>query len=225
MTARTTNTALEPAMELERRVVALQATASAEVRLSNSRTDVCVMTVTHRQESSLDPPSYTEEELLGFYQDLLAQPVAEQPSDPDAKGLQAAQAEEDQRVVNAVDQRLQLSPSQSTESDEIPLSETHRERLGLMNGGETQPSPHPYIRVLSRAHIMFSRLDSIQSSLGVAENASSPLIPIGLLTMKECEALVRICVGAYLLLNRPFSILERSFKIRMVSLPSQPCTS
>lgn len=132
----------------------------------------------------MDPLHFTEEELVNLYEDLLALPPSEK-SQPIAtlEPVMQAQAEEDLAVVNQVDQRL----LGSTEADEVAVES--------MNTHESlELSTQPYQRVISRAHDIVSRIETVRTSLNTQSDSKPTDVPITVLSIAESEALVRVCV-------------------------------
>ncbi|PFH49299.1 hypothetical protein AMATHDRAFT_81368 [Amanita thiersii Skay4041] len=167
-----------PIAELEKRVQALEEAAIAE-------------------SSILEPPSYTEEELMAVYEDLLAVPKPEPELEPDTdnNGMQISQNEEDLAIISVIEQRLQGSfpPVDEEEASVEPMIHTPSEH-----------SPPSYQRVLLQLENLILRLEAVQRSVTLQpessdEGLSTPLhqfVPVNIVSAKECEALVRLCVQA-----------------------------
>lgn len=142
----------------------------------------------------MDPPSYTEQDLIFLYEDLLALPKSDKDSQPDPVALERAQAERDLSVVNTVDKRL-YSDTPDTSPEEL-----HDSTDPALHPTVLGPSVQPYHRVLSRAHDIVSRVEAVRASL-VDSTAGQDLVPISVLSMPEYESLVRVCVC-----TTPFSL-------------------
>jgi len=137
------------------------------------------------QATSLEATFYSEADLAAFYQDVLAHMVEEeerpeQLADPET--LRLARVEEDKAIVEDLDQRFLVDP------DAVALEES--------NG----PEEDTYRRVLSRVYAVVVRVEAVRMHTAEAEagpsNRQSSSIPMGLLTMRECEALIRVSVSA-----------------------------
>ncbi|KAF8064092.1 hypothetical protein FPV67DRAFT_1782444 [Lyophyllum atratum] len=172
LAARTGQIVSDPRAELERRVKALEAAASAEM-------------------SSLDPPSYTEEELMFLYDDLLALPPApEQKVEPPPEEVARLQVEEDKAVVCAVQQRL-LSPDSEAVSSQYTSTD---ENLGSVN---VKPLPQAYRRVLSHVHDVVSRVEASRAALRSSPTAEPSVfqdnfLPVTILSIAEFGSLFRV---------------------------------
>ncbi|KAF8816887.1 hypothetical protein BYT27DRAFT_6951503 [Phlegmacium glaucopus] len=148
--------------ELERRVEALDETIQAE-------------------ESASQAPYYAEEELMAIYQDVLVVPVpqSELPNKAELEAIQQAEAEEDQRVLVSLEDRL-CDPSADTRSQ----------------NPESKSTPH---RILVRAHEIVSRVEATRNlALSTEEfaNTTPNFLPISILSIRECQALVRASLKA-----------------------------
>jgi hypothetical protein len=168
--------------ELERRVQALEEAAVAEVFLSflpsyDQRSSSFL------QKAALESPSYSEQDLLLLYEDLLTFP--ETDSQPDPADEKLAQFEHDLSTVHAADQRLYVVQDGTAHS-------THSDPQRL------ESSVQPYRRVLDRAHDIISRVEAVRSSL--ADGTVRDSVPISVLSLTEYESLVRVCVRQLLLI-------------------------
>ncbi|KAG5635390.1 hypothetical protein H0H81_011449 [Sphagnurus paluster] len=142
--------------ELERRVKALEEAASTEM-------------------SALDPPSYTEEELMFIYEDLLAlPPVSEVENKLSPTELAQQQAEEDTSVIKAAEQRL-LAP----------------------DPGEEISSPTHH-RLLAHINAVVTRVEAVRKASMTSADAESPAfqnsLPVTVLSTAEFESLLRVCI-------------------------------
>jgi hypothetical protein len=130
------------------------------------------------QKAVLDPPSYTEQDLLLLYEDLLTFP--ETDSKPDPAAMKEAQFEQDLSIVHAVDQRLCFVQDSTPHPDPQSL----------------ESSAQPYRRVLDCAHDIISRVEAVRSSLADG-TIRQEFVPISVLSLAEYESLVRVCVGNF----------------------------
>lgn len=164
-----TNTALE----LEKRVKALEVAVAEE-------------------EKSVAPPFYSEEELMLLYEDLLAIPSKPPPPPVDLAALEQHLAQQDTETILEAERRLlQTYPEVSSR----PLE------------GDQQHLPkemQTYHNVLVHAQRVVSQLEEMR---GLATRGSDleghPVagpsrisVPISVLSVKECESLVRVCTKA-----------------------------
>lgn len=155
----------------------------------------------------MDPPSYTEKDLLFLYEDLLELPQTDRNSQPDPAALKQAQAEQDLSVVNVVDQRLY---SATPLEDGQPQNDLCQVQNLTIDTKSLEPSVQPYRRVLSRAHDIVCRVESVRSSLvDGAVQVRQDFVPISVLSIPEYESLIRVCVGIILFLCRTFLIYSR----------------
>ncbi|KAJ3501788.1 hypothetical protein NLJ89_g9181 [Agrocybe chaxingu] len=123
-------------------------------------------------QMEFSPSFYSEEELLALYEDVLATPMPSSQESENQAALEAvreAEEKEDQRIIQAAETRL----------------------LDPFDRG--QHVPVAYRRILSRVHEILSRKEAIQNMLNPQ---ASSAVPLGVLSIRECEALVRISVKA-----------------------------
>ncbi|KAF8621462.1 hypothetical protein AX15_007757 [Amanita polypyramis BW_CC] len=160
-----------PLSELERRIQALE-----EVAVKESQ--------------ALEPPSYTEEELTAFYEDLLAIPTAQLEPDPGTSvgAPKQGQDEEDLSVISTIERRLlgdfpREVGYESSDVQDIPTSSAVSETETL-----SAFVSQPYLRVLAHLQEIVSRLEAVQGPLATPS--------IGVVSIKECELLVRVCLRA-----------------------------
>ena len=137
------------------------------------------------QETSLEEAFYSEADLAAFYQDVLAHTTQEeeQPEQlADPETLRLARVEEDKVIVEDLDQRFLV------DANAVALEES------------SGPQEDTYRRVLSRVYAVVARVEAVRMHAAEAEagpsNRQSSSIPMGLLTMRECEALIRVSVSA-----------------------------
>ena len=137
------------------------------------------------QATSLEATFYSEADLAAFYQDVLAH-TAEEEERPeqlaDPETLRLARVEEDKAIVEDLDQRFLV------DADAVALEES------------SGPEEDTYRRVLSHVYAVVARVEAVRMHAAEAEagpsNCQSSSIPMGLLTMRECEALIRVSVSA-----------------------------
>ena len=142
------------------------------------------------QETSLEEAFYSEADLAAFYQDVLAHTTQEeeQPEQlADPETLRLARVEEDKVIVEDLDQRFLVDASA------VALEES------------SGPQEDTYRRVLSRVYAVVARVEAVRMHAAEAEagpsNRQSSSIPMGLLTMRECEALIGVSVSAGLMIE------------------------
>ncbi|PPQ73803.1 hypothetical protein CVT24_007255, partial [Panaeolus cyanescens] len=140
------NQGLNPIDELERRVKALEETIDAE-------------------EAGFEPAFYSEQDLLSFYEDVLAVPTVETEQKPDV--------EAERRIAEA-----------KRQEDAILISQL-RERLCHND----VPPDVAYRHVLMKASEVASKVDEAKKLAG--SGTSSLVVPVGVLTPREAEALLR----------------------------------
>ncbi|KAF9494640.1 hypothetical protein BDN71DRAFT_1563275 [Pleurotus eryngii] len=143
------------------------------------------------EQSSVDAQSYSEEQLVSIYEDLLSIPTEETPTP------QSTSREQDLNAVNAVDLRLLESDpdSQPTHNHSSLLNVLQLSRSPIsLPDKQTKygPSADPYKRVLWRIEALLQRLEAAQARAGT----HPPAVSLGVLTGTEGEALVRVCVDA-----------------------------
>ncbi|KAF8970692.1 hypothetical protein BDZ97DRAFT_1790526 [Flammula alnicola] len=118
------------------------------------------------------PIFYTEEDLLAMYQDVMAVPIPHTTQDNKQAALQAiqrAEEKEDRRILDLLQQRL---------VDDIPLKE----------GCESHQKEPTHRRILAEAHEIFFHVEAARKKVNPE---SSKHVPLGLLSIREFEALVR----------------------------------
>jgi hypothetical protein len=153
---------------------------------------------------------------LNIYKDLLAIPRQE------VKDVQVQddmpQSQSDQVLIHDVDLRLHNTEPLPGDTP-LPITDVllqHRTQQlevpdGILKTAEDHPPEtvmsleEPYRRVLSRLREIIVQMETVQSSIfSSQENESTmtlkePKIPISILSLKEWEALVRVCVCVSLL--------------------------
>ena len=137
--------------------------------------------------------TYTEEELLALYEDVLSVP-APQPAvlEDRREAIEKAQTEEDRKILKELDKRL----------------------LNHAHGDEPN-----YRGILIRAYEVVSRAENARQAVQVESGTSKPL-PLGILSHVECEALIRAAVRV--LITRLLILSTNptfSSRLAMISLP------
>lgn len=138
----------------------------------------------------LEPPSYSEDDLVSFYEDLLAISPSQQEPKTETDTLNVTTTSgtaEDSALISAIEQRL-LGSFPHTDEGSCP--------------GPPQDLSQPYQRVLSHLQSLLTRLEAVQASTAPSQQTASeelfvPLqqfFPVSVISAKECEALVRVCV-------------------------------
>ena len=117
---------------------------------------------------------------MAVYQDVLAVPVPklELPDKAALEAIRHAEVEEDQRVLLSLEDRL-CDPSA-----DIPSQNPKRHSI-----------PH---RILVRAHEIVSRIEATRNLALNAEETTNNIpnfLPISILSIRECQALVRASVS------------------------------
>jgi hypothetical protein len=126
-----------------------------------------------------------------------------------------SQAERDQAVVLAVDQRL-LDAAPDIKSSSSPIAASLRRRtqastqaFDIASNGTKEHDTishfdRRYQRIMSRLETIIARLDAVRNtlSLGFARVASQENVPISILASYEWVSLVRTCVS-HLLFSMP----------------------
>ena len=171
--------------ELERRVDALDETVQAEVSSYISYHLLSTKLILQRQESASIAPYYTEKELMEAYQDVLVVPVPQSqlPNKAELEAIQRAEAEEDQRILVSLKDRL-YDPSADIQSRPTPTPQSNLHRI------------------LLRAHEILSRVEGARKlalNTDSTNNNTRNFLPISILSIRECQALVRACVSFIIL--------------------------
>ncbi|TFK29156.1 hypothetical protein FA15DRAFT_664477 [Coprinopsis marcescibilis] len=117
--------------------------------------------------------SYSEQELAIFYQDVLANPLeGDSELHADENDVRKARDDEDVALVEALYERFDVDNTAST-------------------------SARPYLTIISRLESIVTRLEETQR-IGDPEspNQEQQFFPVGILTPRECEALVRVSINS-----------------------------
>lgn len=175
----TDSRALGLAKELERRVEALDETTQAEVGSYMSYQVFRDKTDLQQQAPESLASYYTEEELMAVYKDVLVVPVpqSEQPNKAELEAIRDAEAKEDQRILSSLEDRL-FDPSGDIES-------------------QTPNFQSALHRILVRALDIVSRVEATRNLALNTEstNNTNNFLPISILSIRECQALVRASVS------------------------------
>lgn len=142
------------------------------------------------KEDEPEPPTFSEDELLAIYEDLLASPDAVKQHNPPSQPQ--ILAPEELSIVDAADQRLRLDTSLNRDMvpgllDRISPQSSGSSKPALVN----EPSLPAYQRVLLNTEVVVGRLEDNRVS------GTSPL-PIAILSGPEWNAVVAIAVRGYL---------------------------
>lgn len=116
--------------------------------------------------------TYTEDELLTIYEDVLS-----------VSGLQAA-GQDQQAACKAVEK--------TRAEDHLRIIKSLEDRLF----GEVQEPGPTYRRILNQAHEILSRAEDARQAVN-ADLLRQKVIPLGVLSLVECEALVRAAVSLF----------------------------
>ncbi|KAF8658409.1 hypothetical protein AX16_001962 [Volvariella volvacea WC 439] len=161
--------------ELQKRIEALKAAASVE-------------------ETVLDPPTFTEEELLAIYEDLLDISAFTQQEELPIQDQQANDnvlAEEDIRLIGSVDQRLLEALVVPSNAESVVEPHPASSDIG------TQYTVQPYQRVINNAHSILDRMEVVRASFTPGQGGGTlEFPPVGILTVEECRTLVRVALRA-----------------------------
>ena len=126
-----------------------------------------------KEEVAQEGAYYSERDLAAFYQDVLANPFEEEAElQVNEQALRKAQAAEDSALVQAMYERFNVEGTSSNSEAPNPDSEK------------------PIQVILSRLESIVSRLEATERLVG----AEKTHFPISILTLRECEALVRVSV-------------------------------
>ncbi|THG94241.1 hypothetical protein EW026_g7193 [Hermanssonia centrifuga] len=159
---------------------------------------------------SQEDASYSEEELMAVYEDLLALPATESP-DTQAQAQAVSEAEAQFiSIVNAAASRLLQVDVSNTPEDS---SHSMTNRLRQLRGAASQERPVPpqslssgpiHLALIARLEEMIVTLKSIQASvsptnatenmLAAGETIVQPVVPTGVMTENEWSALVQYSV-------------------------------
>lgn len=173
---------------------------------------------------------------MTIYEDLLALPAT--PSSQEVhSGEKISQKAEDLLIVDAIEARLSLTESNPLPKDDLsPLSNAMRNRrtqstarttedpeeLGQTAHSRVRPltsSSQPHRRVLLRVQDIIMQIETMRMCLFPPVNpdnlsphgvALQPQIPMSVLSIKEWESLIRVCVSkissrSAVITNYPFS--------------------
>ena len=120
---------------------------------------------------------------MAAYQDVLVVPVpqSEQPNKAELEAIRRAEAKEDQRILSSLEDRL-CDPSDI---------QSHSPKF--------QSALH---RILLKAHDIVSRVESTRNRVLNTESTDKTpnFLPISILSIRECQALVRTSVSLIIFL-------------------------
>ncbi|KAK7441821.1 hypothetical protein VKT23_016483 [Stygiomarasmius scandens] len=168
------------ASELEQKVQALEKVAQIE-------------------ESAFDGPTFSEEDLSAFYEEILEHPSMTEEiveaDEPEALAIHdpEVQLRQDLSVVEELHLRLEVNRLDQMPQAEIgstSLAETLRRHTGtttLVENSRAEIMPESFMPIHRRA------LRQIQNIFGQLQSLQSVDIPIGLLSYGEWEAIYRVC--------------------------------
>ncbi|KAF6750346.1 hypothetical protein DFP72DRAFT_1013406 [Ephemerocybe angulata] len=127
------------------------------------------------EEAVREEAYYSERDLASFYEDVLANPFeGEAELKVNDQAMRAAQAAEDALLVQAMYERFDVDGAPSTSTADNTLQK-------------------PIQLILSRLESIVSRLESAQRISSAEEpTEEQTYFPVSILTMRECEALVRV---------------------------------
>ncbi|PPQ83219.1 PPR2 [Psilocybe cyanescens] len=135
------------------------------------------------EQMAVQPFFYAEEDLMAMYQDVLSVPELEASGSSDKaskeggeKAISELQIQEDLVILGELERRLC-----TTEEGEMETNERQNEPV--------------YRRILIRAQEIVSRADAARRNAN-PEAARQPLVPIGILSAREYETLVRASLKA-----------------------------
>jgi hypothetical protein len=137
----------------------------------------------------LESHSYSEEDLVSFYEDLLAvSPSQHEPkTEIDTLNVTTSGAE-DAILISAIERRLLSSFPHTDEGSSLGPDAT------------AEAPQQPYQRVLLHLQSLLTRLEAVQASPQQTASSEGLLVPLqqffptSVISVKECEALVRVCV-------------------------------
>lgn len=163
--------------ELEKRVQSLQEAAE-------------------REKPDDEPPSFSEEELCAFYEDLLDVSAIQHEGHIQLEHSAVTKdvAKQDLATISAIEQRLLDS---FPPTDEEP---PHLQESDVVSEDVSQP----YQRLLAQLHGIITRLEAVQGNVTSPDQITSgtqfaPLrqfFPVSVISVNECEAFVRVSLRA-----------------------------
>jgi hypothetical protein len=126
-------------------------------------------------------------------------------------GTKVSQAEDDQTVLNAVDERL-LYAAPNTGNSLSPIATSLRQRqdairttepVANVEATENDAMLHykqPYRRIISRLRVINFRLEAVRSTVSAIDKTTSQKnVPITVLTDHEWLCLMRTCVRHFVI--------------------------
>lgn len=132
-----------------------------------------MLNVSQKEEVAQEAAYYSERDLAAFYQDVLANPFEDEVElQINQQALRKAEAAEDSALVQAMYERFNVEGTSS--SSEAANADSEK----------------PVQVILSRLESIVLRLEATERLVG----AEKTHFPISILTLRECEALVRVSV-------------------------------
>jgi hypothetical protein len=123
-------------------------------------------------------------------------------------GTKVSQAEDDQTVLNAVDERL-LYAAPNTDNSLSPIATSLRQRqdairttepVANVEATENDAMLQPYRRIISRLRVINFRLEAVRSTVSAIDKTTSQKnVPITVLTDHEWLCLMRTCVRHFVI--------------------------
>lgn len=146
----------------------------------------------------------SEEDLVNIYQDLLALPTPSGTQES-LQQRQQSQAETDQTMMLAIEQRLFENLPDADTSTMSPLTSTLRNLRAqtstaqslesseqIEEGGYEVEHAKPYQRTAVRLKSIIEKLDAVRATVELSGMQES--LPISILSLQEWQALIRTCV-------------------------------
>ncbi|KAG6914336.1 hypothetical protein DXG01_000960 [Tephrocybe rancida] len=161
LAARAGQIKLDAGAELARRVKDLEQAVNAE-------------------KAALDPPTYSEEDLMLLYEDVLALPSEpEKAADPTLQELEQQQFKQDMAAVCAAEERAVLNEQLASSSTPLP----------------------PYRRLLIHTQTALSRIEAARETIKLSPNpepsiTKNEFLPVTLLTFPEFGSILRLSIRA-----------------------------
>ncbi|KAG6915198.1 hypothetical protein DXG01_012728 [Tephrocybe rancida] len=131
-------------------------------------------------KAALNPPTYSEEDLMLLYEDVLALPSEpEKTADPTLQELEPQQFEQDRVVVCAAEERAVLNEQLASSSAPLP----------------------PYWRLLMHTHTALSRIEAARETIKHSPNpepsiTKNEFLPVTLLTFPDFCSILRLSIRA-----------------------------
>lgn len=151
------------------------------------------------QDAELDPPTFTEEDLMTFYMDVLAHPEQENTLRDNNVDLES-QHQKDLDVTESVALRLRDGVYHSSR-----LTATLREHSQVSTHAETSEdgATPAYQRVVNQVQQILSEVERVNSTIASTSVESSTALPMPLLSMEEWGSVLRSTVCSHVILFHP----------------------